>query len=253
MQAVCRRASLLKHFGEEAPASALQAAAGDDWKDRCCDFCDMHVDVDSAAAQAPGTVLRGSLPMEEYNKAARHVLGAIDKMKSGQKKVLLMLMASEAKDVRTRPDIARIKAHPAWGAARGSKQGEGWWKAWLNQLMDEGYAEHRQMKGDREGTTYQVLELTQKGRVFLGDSVGKLSPMVASDGLVGEEGQIRVQQQRAEAREEARRVREEERTVARGKEEEVLQALMQVRAQLARAAGGEGGEGGREGGRGMKE
>lgn len=227
----CRRESLLRHFGEMTSAAALQAAAG---TDRCCDYCDLNVEMDAATAMEPGRVVRGSLPKEEYQNAARHVLGAVEKMRAGSKKVLLMLAASEQKDIRTRPDIDRIKVHPAWGAAKKSKHGEAWWKAWLNQLMDEGYVEYRQLQG--ANGVIQILELTAKGRLFLGDPSATLTPMVASQGLVEAEGQLRVQQQRLEAREEARRQREEERMAARAKEENVLQALMQVRTQQARNA-----------------
>jgi hypothetical protein len=45
-------------------------------------------------------VVRGSLDPTSYAYAARMALKAVDRLGTGMKKVMLLLMGSEAKDVR---------------------------------------------------------------------------------------------------------------------------------------------------------
>ncbi len=45
-------------------------------------------------------MVRGALDAASYAYAARAALKAVDRLQTGQKKVLLLLMGSEAKDVR---------------------------------------------------------------------------------------------------------------------------------------------------------
>lgn len=120
--------------------------------------------------------------------------------------------------------------------------GQAWWQAWIKQLVDCGLLVFVTKSFSRGDGSYQVLELTSKGRAYLGAGEGaQLDSMVASQELVNAEAATQREQQlaaqRAEQAEHTRQVREQERQEARAKEERLLQALMSVRAAEADRVG----------------
>ena len=108
-----------------------------------------------------------------------------------------------------------------------------WWKAWIKQLADEGYLQYVQVTGTGSKANFQIVEVAPKGRAFLANPSAELDGMVASQALVDAESATRLEQQRADAREEARKFKEKERAVARSKEEDLYQALLALRGHLA--------------------
>jgi superfamily II DNA helicase RecQ len=145
----CRRATILKYFGEE-PAGAGGRCEG-------CDVCDRP-------STGPSTT--GALSLEAYSLAAKQALQTVTLLggRYGVTTIVQVLRGSQNKNLGgIRGNVTEWEV---FGAGKGRT--DEWWKAWIYQLVDiEGLMETHKVTinvpGGKATRNADVYRPTAKG------------------------------------------------------------------------------------------